>query len=114
MNISKYKSPNDIETEEEFNAWVVDYLSEPVEVGAHASEFVETILATYPDKSYGELLDMLKRSEISFNTSPALRKYFEQLRELTGIRGIRREWVVNRFKKVVFKILKEYEERGEI
>ncbi len=114
MKISSYKSPDEIESQEEFDDWLIGYLSEPIEIGAHASEFVETLLATYPDKSYGELLNMIKVGDVPIATSQALRKYFEHLRELTGARNLKREWAVNRFKKTVFKILKEYEDRGEV
>ncbi len=111
INIGKYKNPEDINTEEEFSSWVVDYLSEPIEIGAHASEFVETILANYPDKTYKEILNMLKYNEIPIETSHALKKYLSQFRELTKDSKVSREYIVNRFKKTVFKILQEYEEQ---
>jgi hypothetical protein len=54
---------------------------------------------------------MLKYNEIPMETSHALKKYLSQFRELTKDSKVSREYIVNRFKKTVFKILQEYEEQ---
>jgi hypothetical protein len=113
INYQRYKSPNDIETEEEFKDWLIDYLSDPIEIGAHASEFVETLIANFPSKSYKELLDMFKRNEIPLSTSHALNKYNNSFMEIVKEKMLKGDPVINKFRKTVFKILQEYDEKSK-
>jgi hypothetical protein len=112
-NNKRYKDIGDrnFKSQDEVDSWFVTYLSEPIEIGAHSSEFVETLIANYPDMSFTELMDMFKKNEIPLNISPAIDKYLNQLIQLSKERGINPDKTINRFKKTVYDILQKYAEQ---
>lgn len=85
--------------------FMVDYLSEPQEIGAFATQFVSTLNATFPDKTPNELMHMVRNNEIPTDISDAIEFYYVKV--VNYMKRGEREGnpLVKKFKKNVYMIL---------
>lgn len=84
------------------NFWKT-YLSDTMEIGAHAEEFVEQMRANFPMETDKSILKMLQYNEIPLGTSDALKKYYNAFFKEMG--NSPNDPVKKRFIKTVYQII---------
>ena len=85
--------------------FMVDYLSEPQEIGAFATQFVSTLTATFPDKNPNELMQMVRNNEIPTDISDAIEYYYVKVVNYMKRGEKEGNPLVKKFKKNVYVIL---------
>ena len=85
--------------------FMVDYLSEPQEIGAFATQFVSTLNATFPDKNPNELMQMVRNNEIPTDISDAIEYYYVKVVNYMKRGEKEGNPLVKKFKKNVYVIL---------
>lgn len=85
--------------------FMIDYLSEPQEIGAFATQFVSTLNATFPNKTPNELMQMVRNNEIPTDISDAIEYYY--VKAINYMKRGEKEGnpLIKKFKKNVFNIL---------
>lgn len=84
------------------NYWKT-YLSDTMEIGAHAEEFVEQMRANFPMETDKSILKMLQYNKIPLGTSDALKKYYNAFFKEMG--NSPNDPVKKRFIKTVYQII---------
>lgn len=84
------------------NYWKT-YLSDTMEIGAHAEEFVEQMRANFPMETDKSLLKMLQYNKIPLGVSDALKKYYNAFFKEMGNNP--NDPVKKRFIKTVYQII---------
>ena len=84
------------------NYWKT-YLSDTMEIGAHAEEFVEQMRANFPMETDKSILKMLQYNKIPLGTSDALKKYYNAFFKEIG--NSPNDPVKKRFIKTVYQII---------
>lgn len=84
------------------NYWKT-YLSDTMEIGAHAEEFVEQMRANFPMETDKSILKMLQYNEIPLGASDALKKYYNAFFKEMGNNP--NDPVKKRFIKTVYQII---------
>jgi len=84
------------------NFWKT-YLSDTMEIGAHAEEFVEQMRAHFPTETDKSLLKMLQYNKIPLDASDALKKYYNAFFKEMGNNP--NDPVKKRFIKTVYQII---------
>ena len=84
------------------NFWKT-YLSDTMEIGAHAEEFVEQMRANFPMETDKSILKMLQYNKIPLGTSDALKKYYNAFFKEIG--NSPNDPVKKRFIKTVYQII---------
>lgn len=84
------------------NFWKI-YLSDTMEIGAHAEEFVEQMRANFPMETDKSLLKMLQYNKIPLGVSDALKKYYNAFFKEMGNNP--NDPVKKRFIKTVYQII---------
>ena len=79
------------------------YLSNTMEIGAHAEEFVEQMRAHFPMETDKSILKMLQYNEIPLGASDALKKYYDAFFKEMG--NSPNDPVKKRFIKTVYQII---------
>ena len=79
------------------------YLSNTMEIGAHAEEFVEQMRAHFPMETDKSILKMLQYNEIPLGASDALKKYYNAFFKEMG--NSPNDPVKKRFIKTVYQII---------
>ena len=85
--------------------FMVDYLSEPQEIGAFATQFVSTLNASFPDKTSNELMQMVRNNEIPTDISDAIEYYYVKVVNYMKRGEKEGNPLVKKFKKNVYVIL---------
>lgn len=85
--------------------FMVDYLSEPQEIGAFATQFVSTLNASFPDKTPNELMQMVRNNEIPTDISDAIEYYYVKVVNYMKRGEKEGNPLVKKFKKNVYMIL---------
>jgi len=85
--------------------FMVDYLSEPQEIGAFATQFVSTLNATFPDKTPNELMQMVRDNEIPTTISDSIEYYYVKVVNYMKRGEKEGNPLIKKFKKNVFNIL---------
>ena len=85
--------------------FMVDYLSEPQEIGAFATQFVSTLNASFPDKNPNELMQMVRNNEIPTDISDAIEYYYVKVVNYMKRGEKEGNPLVKKFKKNVYVIL---------
>jgi hypothetical protein len=84
------------------NFWKT-YLSDTMEIGAHAEEFVEQMRSNFPMETDKSILKMLQYNEIPLDASDALKKYYNAFFKEMG--NSPNDPVKKRFIKTVYQII---------
>ena len=84
------------------NFWKT-YLSDTMEIGAHAQEFVEQMRSNFPMETDKSILKMLQYNEIPLDASDALKKYYNAF--FTEMGNNPNDPVKKRFIKTVYQII---------
>ena len=84
------------------NFWKT-YLSDTMEIGAHAEEFVEQMRANFPMETDKSILKMLQYNKIPLGASDALQKYYNAFFKEMGNNP--NDPVKKRFIKTVYQII---------
>lgn len=84
------------------NFWKT-YLSDTMEIGAHAQEFVEQMRSNFPMETDKSILKMLQYNEIPPDASDALKKYYNAF--FTEMGNNPNDPVKKRFIKTVYQII---------
>ena len=84
------------------NYWKT-YLSDIMEIGAHAEEFVEQMRANFPMETDKSILKMLQYNKIPLGASDALKKYYDAFFKEMG--NSPNDPVKKRFIKTVYQII---------
>ena len=84
------------------NFWKT-YLSDTMEIGAHAEEFVEQMRANFPMETDKSILKMLQYNKIPLGASDALKKYYNAFFKEMG--NSPNDPVKKRFIKTVYQII---------
>ena len=84
------------------NYWKT-YLSDTMEIGAHAEEFVEQMRANFPMETDKSILKMLQYNKIPLGASDALKKYYNAFFKEMG--NSPNDPVKKRFIKTVYQII---------
>jgi hypothetical protein len=84
------------------NFWKT-YLSDTMEIGAHAEEFVEQMRSNFPMETDKSILKMLQYNEIPLDASDALKKYYQGFFKEMG--NSPNDPVKKRFIKTVYQII---------
>jgi adenine-specific DNA methylase len=85
--------------------FMVDYLSEPQEIGAFATQFVSTLNASFPNKTSNELMQMVRNNEIPTDISDAIEYYYVKVVNYMKRGEKEGNPLVKKFKKNVYMIL---------
>ena len=81
------------------------YLSDKMEIGAHANEFVINMRNSFPDKTDKELLQMLQYKQIPKGVSHPYDKYFDSF--IRNVVADKTDPVKQRFLKIIYQVLSQ-------
>lgn len=81
------------------------YLSDKMEIGAHANEFVINMRNSFPDKTDKELLQMLQYKKIPQGVSRPYDKYFDSF--IRNVVDDKTDPAKQRFLKIIYQVLSQ-------